>query len=141
MSEERNRVLDLLAAGKISSEEAARLLDALEPRKTQTDAGVSASAVSQALPKFIYVKVNTKEKGDNVNIKIPIALIRAGIKLTSLIPSSASDQINRAMADHGISLDLSNLKPEDLNELVDSLRETEINVDAANGDTVRIYSA
>ena len=32
MGEERSRILDLLAAGKITAEEAARLLDALESR-------------------------------------------------------------------------------------------------------------
>lgn len=141
MSEERNRILDLLAAGKITSDEAARLLDAIESRKTRTGEESSPDNLSSALPKFIYVKVNAKDKGDNVNVKVPISLIRAGLKLTSLIPSQAADQINEKMAAHGMSIDLTNLKPDDLNDLVDALRETEINVDAANGDTVRVYAA
>ena len=67
--------------------------------------------------------------------------MRAGLKLTSLIPPQAMDQINKSMADHGMSMDLSNLKPEDLEELIESLREMEVNVDAANGDNVRVYCA
>jgi hypothetical protein len=49
-------------------------------------------------------------------------------------------QINDSMREHGISLDLANLKQEDIEELVKSLREMEINVKAKNGDTVRIYA-
>ena len=45
------------------------------------------------------------------------------------------------MAEHGMSMDLASLKPEDLEELIESLREMEINVDAINGDNVRVYSA
>jgi hypothetical protein len=51
------------------------------------------------------------------------------------------DQIDKTMAEKGMSFDLKNLKPEDLEDIVESLREMEINVDAANGDNVRVYAA
>jgi hypothetical protein len=141
MGEERNRILDLLAAGKITAEEAARLLDALASGSSQTAAAEpSAKSGPATPPKFIYVKV-LSAKGDNVNVKIPLALVRAGLKLTSLIPPQAVDQINKSMAEHGMSMDLASLKPEDLEELIESLREMEISVDATNGDNVRVYSA
>ena len=150
MNEERSRILDLLATGKITAEEAARLLDALEARAAESatktsgpsagPSGGPSSAAKSAAPKFMYVKV-VSTKGDNVNVKIPLSLVRAGLKLTSLIPAPAVDQINKSMADHGMSMDLSSLKPEDLEELIESLREMEVNVDANNGDTVRVYCA
>jgi len=141
MGEERNRILDLLAAGKITAEEAARLLDALASGSAQSSAAEpSAKSGPVTPPKFIYVKV-ISAKGDNVNVKIPLALVRAGLKLTSLIPPQAVDQINKSMAEHGMSMDLASLKPEDLEELIESLREMEISVDATNGDNVRVYSA
>jgi len=160
MSQERNRILDLLANSKITAEEAARLLDALEARGAQTTAaGAAGSPGSQSgsqaedraggpsgatkpsgTPKFMYVKV-VSTKGDNVNVKIPLSLVRAGLKLTSLIPPQAMDQINKSMADHGMKMDVSNLKREDLEELIESLREMEVNVDAVNGDNVRVYCA
>ena len=141
MGEERSRILDLLAAGKITAEEAARLLDALESRAAQPVAEeTAAKAGPSGTPKYMYVKV-VSVKGDNVNVKIPLGLVRAGLKLTSLIPSQAMDQINTSMAEHGMSMDLSNLKPEDLEELIESLRELEVNVDANNGDNVRVYCA
>lgn len=58
--------------------------------------------------------------------------MRSGLKLTSLIPDQAMDQINRSMSEHGMSVDLTNLKPEDIDELVERLREMEINVDGKN---------
>jgi len=145
MSEDRGRILTMLAEGKITAEEAERLLDALDAR---TSSGASAGPaikgdpgpLIEALPKYLYVKVNAAN-GDNVDVKIPIALVRSGLKLTSLIPPQAMDQINDSMSEHGMSVDFSNLKPEDIDELVESLREMEINVDSTNGDKVRVYCA
>ena len=79
--------------------------------------------------------------GDTVDVKVPIALVRSGLKLTSLIPPQAMDQINESMSEHGMSIDFSNLKPEDIDELVEALREMEINVDSKDGDKVRVYCA
>ncbi len=144
MSQERDRILDLLAAGKITAEEAGRLLDAVQARAGQepeeAPAPVATKTSSGTSPKFLYVKV-LSTKGDNVNVKIPLSLVRAGLKLTSLIPPQAMEQIDKTMAEKGMSFDLKNMKPEDLEELMDSLREMEINVDAANGDNVRVYAA
>ncbi len=148
MSEERSRILNMLAQGKINAEEAERLLDALDARpKTGASAASEGPAIKgdpgpliDALPKFLFVKVNA-ENGDNVDVKIPVALVRSGLKLTSLIPPQAMDQINDSMSEHGMSIDFSNLKPEDIDELVAALREMEISVDSANGDKVRVYTA
>ena len=146
MSEDRSRILSMLAQGKITAEEAERLLDALDTRPG-ADTGSAEPAIKgdpgpliDALPKFLYVKVNA-ENGDNVDVKIPIALVRSGLKLTSLIPPQAMDQINDSMSEHGMSVDFNNLKPEDIDELVAALREMEISVDSVNGDKVRVYTA
>ena len=146
MNEDRKRILDMLAEGKITAEEAERLLDALDAHASAatTPAGPAIKGdpgpLIDALPKFLYVKVMA-ENGDNVDVKIPIALVRSGLKLTSLIPPQAMDQINDSMSEHGMSVDFSNLKPEDIDDLVEALREMEVNVDSANGDKVRVYTA
>jgi len=146
MGDDRSRILELLATGKITAEEAGRLLDALETNpQASPEAGSLGDFADKALatagaPKFLYVKV-VSVKGDNVNVKIPLSLVRAGLKLTSFIPQPAMEQINKNMAEKGMSFDFLNFKPEDLEELVSSLREMEVNVDANNGDTVRVYAA
>jgi hypothetical protein len=174
MGDDRNRILDLLASGRITVEEATRLLDALEVSGGKND-GTDAAAASAktgwpkffasggkddakaggagggaggsrggvgsgGTPKYMFVKV-VSEKGDNVNVKIPLGLLRAGLKVTALIPKPASDQINKAMADKGMSFDLNSLKPEDIEELIGALAEMEVEVDSNNGDTVRVFVA
>lgn len=158
MGDDRARILDLLAAGKITTEEAARLLDALEmgaaPAGGAGAAGAEAEAVtgtvlgagssdraqSSALPKYLYVKVDSVN-GDRVNVKVPLGLVKAGLKLTSLIPGQVQDQINSEMAKAGMKFDLNNFKPEDMDDLIEALREMEVDVDATNGDKVRVYTA
>ncbi len=62
-----------------------------------------------------------------------MALIRTGLKLTTMLPPEA----NRKIAEQGI--DLSQLSELHGEELIDALRELKVDVDAADGDTVRIY--
>jgi SHOCT-like protein len=148
MSEDRVRILNMLADGKISADEAERLLDALGSRAPE--AGVPAGAAPSvikgdptpllnALPKFLHVKVDGTD-GEKVDVKIPLALVRSGLKLTSLIPPQAMDQINSQMAASGMSIDFTNFKPEDIDELIAALREMEVNVDGKNGEKVRVYA-
>jgi len=144
MSEDRARILNMLADGKISADEAERLLDALDSRAAvpvaEPATGIKGdpTPLLQALPKYLFVKVNSAD-GDKVDVKVPLALVRSGLKLTSLIPPQAMDEINEQMADKGISIDFTNFKPEDIDELVAALREMEVNVDSTNGDKVRVY--
>lgn len=149
MSEDRARILNMLAEGKITAEEAERLLDALDTRVAANAPAASADTPAikgdptpllNALPKFLYVKV-VGDKGENVDVKVPLALVRSGLKLTSLIPPQAMDQINSEMSQHGMSIDFNNLKPEDIDELVEALREMEVNVTGDKGETVKVYCA
>lgn len=147
MSEDRARILNMLAEGKINAEEAERLLDALDSRTANEpapDAGVPSAIkgdpmpLIKALPKFLYVRVDG-DAGEKVNVKVPLALVRSGLKLTSLIPPQAMDEINQQMSANGISIDFANFKPEDIDELVEALREMEIVVDGSKGEKVRVY--
>lgn len=147
MSEDRTRILSMLAEGKITTAEAEQLLDALASRESTADAPVGASPsmikgdptpLLNALPKYLHVKVDGTE-GEKVDVKVPLALVRSGLKLTSLIPPQAMDEINEQMAEKGMSIDFTNFKPEDIDELIEALREMEVNVDGKDGEKVRVY--
>lgn len=147
MSEDRARILKMLAEGRISAEEAERLLDALESRAHGEAAarGTAGPAIKgdpgpvlAALPKYLRVEVDGND-GERVDVKVPLALVRSGLKLTSLIPPQAMDQINEHMAESGMSIDFSNFKPEDIEELVEALRDMEVKVDGKDGEKVRVY--
>lgn len=72
-------------------------------------------------------------KGDNVNIRVPLKLIRTGLALSTMVPRSANDTLH----EHGV--DLSQLAKMDDEELIQALRELEVDVDSSNGDKVRIF--
>lgn len=145
MSVDRKRILGMLAEGKITADEAESLLDALSSSAEEPNADLPAPASdwptgpsATGTPKFMYVKVTGKDK---VDVKVPLGLLRAGLKLTSLIPPQAMDQINESMGEAGMSIDFNNLKPEDIEELITNLREMEVNVQSADGDNVRVFCA
>ncbi len=147
MNEEKKRIITMLAEGKITADQAELLLDSLgadddapAPAAPSPSANWPTGPSATGTPKFLYVKIDSKEK-DKVDVKIPLALLRAGIKLTTLIPPQAMDQINESMGQSGMSIDFNNLKPEDLEDIIENLREMEVNIVSTDGDHVRVFCA
>jgi hypothetical protein len=141
MTEERRQILEMLAEGKINAGEADRLLGALGGGS----ATVTATAVqAKPLPKFIRVMVDAKEgKNDkpvHVNVRVPIALLRAGVRLASLVPAVAQDRVNEELRKNGVDFDIRQIKPENLNEVIDQLQDLTIDVDQEEDDVkVRVF--
>ncbi len=137
VADERRSILDMVATGKVTADEGERLLAALE------NGAPAASEGPRRNPKYLRVMVEQDEAGEGplrVNIRVPIALLRAGVKLASLIPPRATDEVNSALAKEGISFDLSQLKPENLDELIDQLQDLTLDVDQATDKLkVRIF--
>jgi len=73
-----------------------------------------------------------------VNVRVPMQLLRAGVRLTSLIPAQARDHINQAMREHGVNFDVGQLKPENLEELIDQLNDLTVDVDQKDAQ-VRVF--
>ena len=136
MNEERKKVLEMLANGKITADEAERLLDALENKTAETSPQTALAKSLDNLPQYLFVKVDS-EDGDKVNIRVPLKLVKAGIKLKALLPQDAQDKINVKLSEKGINLE--DFKDENLKDILDALTEFEINVDEKKGDKVRIY--
>jgi uncharacterized protein YbaP (TraB family) len=135
MSEPRRQVLEMLAAGKITAEEAERLLAALErdgtPASTQAPA---PEARRSAKAKYLRVMVESDDPDENhgpvrVNTRVPMQLLRAGVKLASLIPPQARSHVDRALHERGIPFAIHQIKPENLEEIVDQLTDLTIDVD------------
>ncbi len=143
MAEERARILEMLAKGTISVDEAQKLLDALKANGDSSEGSAAAAAPVVAKGpkgqlKFLRVTVNGTN-GDNVNVRVPLGLLRAGMKLTSLIPPEAMGKLSSKMKESGMPFDLASLKQDDIEALIESLGEMEVNVDSNNGDKVRVY--
>jgi len=135
MTEERRQILDMLANGKITAEEAEKLLDAIGAESKSESAGGS-----RPKPKFLHVQVERKNGHSEkpVHIRVPLALVKAGMKLHSVLPGKTHGRFMGALHEKGIDLD--NLDSGSLNELIAALTETSIDVDDEK-ETVRIYCA
>jgi len=131
MNENRRQILEMLSAGKITADEAERLIAALEQTPSGASASNGAAAGAKPKPKYIRVVVEDNGKGTNpkVNVRVPMQLLRSGVKLAALIPKPAQQHVNEALQEHGVQLDLSQIKPENLEELVDQLDELTVDVD------------
>ncbi len=75
-----------------------------------------------------------------VNVRVPMQLLRAGVKLAGLIPASALHQANDAIRKQGVPVDLTQIKPENLEEIIDQLNDLTVDVDQQKGGVkVRVF--
>ena len=144
MSDNKKRILEMLAEGKITVEEAERLLS-LTGTEEEVRESVSEITPGVKLPyKYLRVVVqpgpDSKEGNgtEKVNIRVPMKLIRAGMKLTSLIPPHAADKMHDAMKEKGVDFDIRNMKPDDIEEFIEALSDLEVDVKDGR-ETVRVY--
>jgi hypothetical protein len=126
MNENRRQILEMLATGKITADEAERLISAIETEPQPASTGAKTK------PKYIRVVVDDNGKGTGTtkaNIRVPMQLLRSGVKLAALIPLQAQEHVNSALHDHGVAFDLSQINPKNLEELIDQLDELTVDVD------------
>ena len=129
MTEERKKILEMLAAGTITADEAERLIVALEEADSR-ERQSSVPGASGRTPRYLRIVVDDAD--DRVNVRIPMKLIRAGIKLGALIPQGVVDQ---AKEESGI--DLSQLDPDNLDEIIANLDDLTVDIDGK--EKVRIF--
>ena len=138
MNEQRKDILDMLAEGKITVDEAEQLIAALE--RDQPPAAALPDARPKGRPKYLRVLVDTLEGGEpgRVNVRVPLQLLRAGVKLVALIPPQALQHANAEMHKSGVPFDLTQLKPEQLEALIEHLDEMTVDVDQPDAK-VRVF--
>lgn len=131
MNEQRRQVLQMLAEGKVTADEAERLIDALEREQPEPSQG--ATPDPKPRPKYLRVVVEATESDSDgpsrVNVRIPLQLLRAGVRLTSLIPPQALTKVNAQLDRSGVPIDLTELKPQHVEDLVEHLDDLTVDVD------------
>ena len=139
MNEDRRKILEMLKKGKISVAEAEDLLDATEAPTEGPASDEAAQALTpKAKPKYLRVLVEETGGKEHVDIRVPLQLLRAGIKLGALIPQEARAKVTEALGEKGFNLDLSDIKPESVEELIQAMGELTVNVGDEDGK-VRIF--
>ncbi|MDR7276428.1 SHOCT-like domain-containing protein [Catenuloplanes atrovinosus] len=138
MTEQRKDILDMLAEGKITAAEADQLIAALERDRPPSPPGPDGPPTGR--PKYLRLMVETVENGEEgrINIRVPLQLLRAGVRLAALIPPVALEHANAQLHRSGVPIDLAQLKPEQLEALVEHLDD--VIVDVAQPDaSVRVF--
>ncbi|MBV9043560.1 MAG: hypothetical protein JO348_07265 [Alphaproteobacteria bacterium] len=142
MSENRRQILEMLAQGKITASEAERLLSALDRGGPDTlIAGPASEARRNSTLKYLRVLVDGHDEHDGpvkVNVRVPMVLLRAGVKLTGIIPPKARAEVNEALRKEGIEVDIGKLTPETLEDVIEQLRDLQVDVDSEKAK-VRVF--
>ena len=133
MGDETRRVLDLLASGKITVDEADQLLRALG--RTPAPDETPASGTEPASPRYFRINVRKtgreSGRGKDVNIRVPIAILRSGLRLGTIIPG-LGDRMTARLRERGIELDLAKIDSNTIESLLKDLGQ--LNIDVNEGE-------
>jgi hypothetical protein len=140
MGNNQRKILEMLSEKKISVDEAERLMALLPP-----ESGREEEKGAKKPPKYLRVLIkplsDSAEPGESetVNIRVPISLLRAGIKLASIIPPKAYNQMDETLKEKGIEFDLRSITPQNIDELIMGLNDLEVDIQDRK-QTVHVYA-
>jgi len=144
MSDEVERIVDMLEQGKISAGDAKKLIMAIKgihdgplPPLPPIPPAPYFRAGGPGRAKFLKVEVRNGD--DSVDVRIPLDLIRAGMKLKSLVPSQVMENVTSQLKDKGINVDLDGLKKEDMDSVIDALSDLKVDITDGSKGTVRVF--
>ncbi len=138
MNEETTKILEMLKDGKIGVADAEKLLAAVSSGETAENEPQGAGGRKS---RYLRIQVEPgpgSESKDRVNIRVPMKLIRAGLKLAAFIPRDARTQVASALKEKGIDADWDKISPEDLEQIVTQLDDLTVDIDDGK-DKVRIF--
>jgi hypothetical protein len=100
----------MLAQGKVTVDEADRLLKALGGAQAKAETTASDESRS-AKPSWFRINIhkpaNDQRQAKDVNIRVPVSVMKGGMRLGAIIGSFAGERAARRMRERGIDLDLS----------------------------------
>ncbi len=133
-SSDRKLVLEMLADGKISVDDAQRLLDKLEEVESHPPDPDGAGIAERPRPKHLCIATTDSEGQDEVNLRIPLGLVRAGLALDSFLPSWIPSGV------FVVNSNLSGIEEVDTDYLRENLNELDMTFDSEDGESVRLFT-
>jgi hypothetical protein len=141
MSDDTRRILDLVAQGKITVDDAQLLLAAINAPAADADVS-GAAAGEQNRPKAKWVRIAIHKPGvegrrdKDVNIRVPVSVMRGGMRLGAIIGTFAGEKAARRMRERGMDIDLSKVNGDlsklngpEFEQFLKSLDDVNIEVD------------
>jgi hypothetical protein len=115
-TDDTRRILDMLAQGKLTVDEADQLLKAMgaESAADATASTAAADTAADGKPRTRWIRINIHKpardgahRPKDVNIRVPVAVVRGGMRLGALIGTFAGEKAAQRMKERGLDLDLS----------------------------------
>lgn len=128
---EKTKILEMLNEGKITAEEAEKLLNAVsEAKSSESQKQKQAKTIASGSTAKGKIKIDVvSSDGDNVKISVPLKLVKA---IDKMLPKNVAIELE----EEGINLKELLLN---LDESMEDLDDDLVNVVSSEGDTVRIY--
>jgi len=119
MNPEVHKILEMLEQGKISAEQAEKLLAAV-------DSMPACESHESHKKRSRWLKVRVYENGADkpkVNVNLPLGLMKVLLKLGAKFSDKVPAQVQAKLQEKGVNLDLDGLTPEQLEEIFASLTQ------------------
>jgi hypothetical protein len=133
-TDDGKRILELLAEGKITVDEADQLLRALGATRGagQPPAGAERDAKGPTAPRWVRITIDKAARegrpAKQVKIRVPMTFLRSGVRLGAMFPRMMNDAAFQRMREQGVDFDFSKI---DLAQLDAALRDTgEMTIDS-----------
>lgn len=146
MNEERKKILEMLAEGKITTADAERLLDKIsgataatgaagsQSSATGTSTGGAAAPNAANAKRSRYLRIQVERPGrEDTSIRVPIPFVRNGRHWMAILPERVSDKLR----EHGI--DFASLEAMSDEDFQRTLGQMNVDIESDGGKRVRIY--
>ena len=130
---DRKLVLEMLADGKISVDDAQQLLAKLEEVESSPQDNGGVDAPTRKRPKHLRIVATDGSAEDAINLRVPLGLVRAGLALDSFLPSWVPSGL------FVVSNNLTEVTNVDTDFLRENLDELDMTFDSEEGESVRIF--
>jgi hypothetical protein len=130
MNDNSRRILELLAQGKITVDEADQLLRAIDaaPAAEPATSQPSDGGAPKEAPRWMHITIDKPGRDGRppkqVNIRVPLAFVRSGVKFGAMFPRMAGEPLKARLREQGI--DLEKLDLGQIDAILASVGETTI---------------
>ena len=125
-TDDGKRILELLAEGKITVDEADQLLRALgaAPGTDQPAGSAGRDATRPAAKRWMRITIDKAARdgrpAKQVKIRVPMAFVRSGVRLGAMFPRMMNDAAFQRLREQGVDFDFSTI---DVSQLEAALRD------------------
>jgi hypothetical protein len=138
MSAETQKILEMVAAGKITPADGERLLEKLSHPAPNESSAAPESPATKTARRFLRIVVD-KPGRDAVNIRVPLSFLRSGMAWT-VLPKAVREGLEERGIDLGRFVSFREIGSMDPVALDAMLEQLNVEIDKGTGKKIRIFA-